>query len=55
MAKVFDGFEDFNRRVRLPLGFRIGQPARERVFITPSGSRSSPPHDCPTSSRRQDG
>jgi molybdopterin-dependent oxidoreductase alpha subunit len=38
MAEVFDGFEDFNRRVRLPLGFRIRQPARERVFLTPSGS-----------------
>jgi anaerobic selenocysteine-containing dehydrogenase len=37
MAKVFDGFEDFNRRVRLPLGFRIRQPARERVFLTGSG------------------
>jgi len=37
MAKVFDGFEDFNRRVRLPLGFRIRQPARERVFLTESG------------------
>ena len=31
-----DGFEDFNRRVRQPLGFRIRQPARERVFLTPS-------------------
>jgi molybdopterin-dependent oxidoreductase alpha subunit len=38
MAQVFDGFEDFNRRVRLPLGFRIRQPARERVFLTGSGS-----------------
>ena len=37
MAKVLDGFEDFNRRVRLPLGFRIRQPARERVFLTASG------------------
>lgn len=37
MAKVLDGFEDFNRRVRLPLGFRICQPARELVFFTPSG------------------
>ncbi|WP_033222621.1 FdhF/YdeP family oxidoreductase [Kitasatospora phosalacinea] len=36
MAKVLDGFEDFNRRVRLPLGFRIRQPARELVFLTPS-------------------
>nr|WP_205379568.1 FdhF/YdeP family oxidoreductase [Streptomyces sp. SID7805] len=37
MAQVLDGFEDFNRRVRLPLGFRIKQPARELVFRTPSG------------------
>lgn len=37
MAQVLDGFEDCNRRVRLPLGFRIKQPARELVFHTPSG------------------
>ncbi|WP_336081940.1 FdhF/YdeP family oxidoreductase [Nocardia sp. SSK8] len=37
MAEVLDGFEDFNRRVRLPLGFRIKQPARELIFLTPSG------------------
>ncbi|WP_327092056.1 FdhF/YdeP family oxidoreductase [Nonomuraea sp. NBC_01738] len=37
MARVLDGFEDFNRRVRQPLGFRLAQPARERVFTTPSG------------------
>jgi molybdopterin-dependent oxidoreductase alpha subunit len=37
MASALDGFEDFNRRVRLPLGFRICQPARELVFLTPSG------------------
>jgi len=37
MARALDGFEDFNRRVRLPLGFRIKQPARELVFLTPSG------------------
>ncbi|MGW0883892.1 FdhF/YdeP family oxidoreductase [Streptomyces sp. NPDC002671] len=37
MAQVLDGFEDCNRRVRLPLGFRIKQPARELVFLTPSG------------------
>ncbi|WP_214322589.1 FdhF/YdeP family oxidoreductase [Nonomuraea sediminis] len=36
MAKALEGFEDFNRRVRLPLGFRIRQPARELVFLTPS-------------------
>ncbi|MDQ4117252.1 MAG: FdhF/YdeP family oxidoreductase, partial [Actinomycetota bacterium] len=37
MAEVLPGFEDFNRRVRQPHGFRIRQPARERVFRTPSG------------------
>jgi molybdopterin-dependent oxidoreductase alpha subunit len=37
MARVLDGFEDFNRRARRPLGFRIRQPARERVFLTGSG------------------
>jgi molybdopterin-dependent oxidoreductase alpha subunit len=37
MAQVLDGFEDFNTRARYPHGFRIAQPARERVFQTPSG------------------
>jgi molybdopterin-dependent oxidoreductase alpha subunit len=37
MAQVLDGFEDFNRRARQPHGFRLRQPARERVFATPSG------------------
>jgi molybdopterin-dependent oxidoreductase alpha subunit len=37
MARALDGFEDFNRRVRHPHGFRIRQLSRERVFQTPSG------------------
>lgn len=37
MASALIGFEDFNRRVRLPLGFRLKQPARELVFATPTG------------------
>jgi anaerobic selenocysteine-containing dehydrogenase len=37
MARVLDGFEDFNTRVRGPHGFRISQRARERGFATPSG------------------
>ncbi|MDI2125712.1 FdhF/YdeP family oxidoreductase [Yinghuangia seranimata] len=38
MQKALEGFEDFNRRVRQrPNGFRLRQPARERVFLTPSG------------------
>jgi anaerobic selenocysteine-containing dehydrogenase len=37
MARVLDGFEDFNARARHPHGFRIHQPARQRVFQTLSG------------------
>jgi anaerobic selenocysteine-containing dehydrogenase len=37
MARVLDGFEDFNSRARYPHGFRIRQLARERVFRTASG------------------
>jgi molybdopterin-dependent oxidoreductase alpha subunit len=37
MARVLDGFEDFNARARHPHGFRIRQLARDRVFLTPSG------------------
>lgn len=36
MAEAIVGFEDFNRRVRRPLGFRLRQPARELIFNTPS-------------------
>jgi len=37
MSRVLPGFEGFNELVRRPLGFRIPQAARERVFHTPSG------------------
>ena len=37
MERVLEGFEDFNRRARHPHGFRMAQPARERIFETPSG------------------
>ena len=37
MSRVLDGFEDFNARARHPHGFRITQPARDRVFQTSSG------------------
>ena len=36
MSEAIIGFEDFNRRVRQPLGFRLKQPARELVFLTPT-------------------
>jgi molybdopterin-dependent oxidoreductase alpha subunit len=47
MARVLDGFEDFNRRARHPHGFRIAQPARERVFQTPSGRAEFSPAPLP--------
>jgi molybdopterin-dependent oxidoreductase alpha subunit len=37
MAQVLEGFDDFNTRARHPHGFRLAQPARERVFDTSSG------------------
>ena len=37
MAQVLPGFGGFNHVVRQPHGFRIPQPARERVWLTPSG------------------
>ncbi len=55
MAMALDGFEDFNRRVRLPFGFRIRQPARERIFLTGSGlaefSNAPLPDVIPTDGR----
>jgi molybdopterin-dependent oxidoreductase alpha subunit len=55
MAQVFDGFEDFNARVRRPHGFRIRQPARERIFLTSSGraefSAAALPTTVPTDGR----
>jgi anaerobic selenocysteine-containing dehydrogenase len=37
MERVLEGFDNFNARVRWPHGFRIAQPARQRVFKTSSG------------------
>lgn len=37
MAEAISGFEDFNERVRKPLGFRLQQDARELTFNTASG------------------
>lgn len=36
MSEALAGFEEFNRRVRQPLGFRLTQPARELIFLTSS-------------------
>jgi molybdopterin-dependent oxidoreductase alpha subunit len=37
IARVVPGFEDFNRRVREPGGFRLPSGAQTRRFTTPSG------------------
>ncbi len=37
MSQALEGFDDFNRRARYPHGFRLSQPARQRVFETASG------------------
>jgi len=47
MARALAGFEDFNRRVREPFGFRLAQPARERVWLTPSGKAEFHPSPMP--------
>ncbi|MDI9239193.1 FdhF/YdeP family oxidoreductase [Lysobacter sp. LF1] len=37
IAQVIEGFTDFNTRVRVPGGFHLHHPGRERVFPTASG------------------
>ncbi|MGW0457348.1 FdhF/YdeP family oxidoreductase [Streptomyces tendae] len=37
IARVVEGFEDFNTRVARPGGFRLPNPVNERCFPTPSG------------------
>jgi molybdopterin-dependent oxidoreductase alpha subunit len=37
ISHVIPGFEDYNRRVREPGGFYLGNPVRERRFTTPTG------------------
>jgi len=49
MAEALVGFENFNRRVRQPLGFRLAQPARELIFHTDTGRANfscAPLHDA---------
>jgi anaerobic selenocysteine-containing dehydrogenase len=47
MAQVLDGFDDFTTRARHPHGFRVHQPARGRVFQTPSGRAEFSPAPLP--------
>ena len=52
MERVLEGFEDFNRRARHPHGFRMAQPARERIFKTPSDRAETPASPSPPTSTR---
>ncbi|MBN6148921.1 FdhF/YdeP family oxidoreductase [Xanthomonas sp. AmX2] len=48
IAQVFDDFADFNRRVRVPGGFRLSNTARDRQWITPEGRAVFKAHAVPT-------
>jgi len=37
IAKVIDGFADYNERLKNPGGFHLGVASRERIWKTPSG------------------
>jgi molybdopterin-dependent oxidoreductase alpha subunit len=45
IARVFDGFHDFNARVHVPGGFHLGNAAGQRQWHTTSGKASFIPHD----------
>jgi anaerobic selenocysteine-containing dehydrogenase len=47
IAQVFDAFENFNDRVRVPGGFRLRNLASERVWATPSGRAQFRVHALP--------
>ncbi|XVU29457.1 FdhF/YdeP family oxidoreductase [Actinoplanes sp. CA-054009] len=47
MARVLEGFEGVNHRARQPHGFRLRQPARERVWLTPTGRAAIADSDLP--------
>jgi molybdopterin-dependent oxidoreductase alpha subunit len=44
IEQVVDGFEDFNARVRVPGGFHLRNPAREREWRVPGGRARLLPH-----------
>lgn len=44
IARVIPGFENFNERVRVPGGFHLAHPGRERRFPTATGRARFYPH-----------
>ena len=47
IESVFDTFQDFNRKVHHPGGFRLRNTASERVWATPSGKAQLVAHAIP--------
>ena len=47
VAQVFDDFKDFNARVATPGGFRLYNPASERIWATPTGKAHFQLHPVP--------
>jgi len=47
VARVVEGFEDFNARVRVPGGFRLHNRASERIWATASGRAEFRVHALP--------
>lgn len=47
IARVVPGFDNYNIRVRRPGGFYLPNPARERIFKTPSGRAAFTIHELP--------
>jgi molybdopterin-dependent oxidoreductase alpha subunit len=48
VARVFDEFNEFNARVRVPGGFRLPNAARDRRWNVPGGRARFVPHAVPT-------
>ncbi|MFN2530350.1 MAG: FdhF/YdeP family oxidoreductase [Pyrinomonadaceae bacterium] len=54
IERVIPGFENYNDRVRQPPGFYLPNPARERMFKTPTGKAVFTVHSLPDHQLRPD-
>jgi molybdopterin-dependent oxidoreductase alpha subunit len=54
ISRVVDGFADFNARVRVPGGFHLRNPAREREWRTADGRAQLIAHPLRGAARRDD-
>ena len=53
IARVVEGFEDFNARVGVPGGFRLRNLAGERIWATASGRAEFHVHELPAGTPRE--